>query len=87
MTRIPTVLLAATTLLGGCAAQTAMAPPMATVPPPALAASPAMSGLGDPAPDPMRWTYGSGEAAAASIQAWRAMADYAFAMAAKKPAN
>ena len=34
----------------------------------------------------MRWTYGSGEAAAASIQAWRVMADYAIATAARRPA-
>lgn len=32
------------------------------------------------APDPARWTYGSGEAAGASIQAWRQLADYAIAV-------
>ncbi len=37
------------------------------------------------APDPMRWLYGSGEAAAVSIQAYRALADYAVRMAATRP--
>ena len=32
------------------------------------------------APDTMRWLYGSGEAAAASIQTWRQIADYAVAV-------
>lgn len=69
-------------LLGGCAAR------IAPLPPPAAAAlpGPAMLGLDDPAPDSKRWTYGSGEAAAASIQAWRALADFAIARAAEKPA-
>ena len=31
------------------------------------------------APDTMQWLYGSGEAAAVSIQAWRSLADYAVA--------
>ena len=31
------------------------------------------------APDTMQWLYGSGEAAGASIQAWRGLADYAIA--------
>ena len=31
------------------------------------------------APDTMQWLYGSGEAAGASIQAWRNLADYAVA--------
>ena len=31
------------------------------------------------APDTMQWLYGSGEAAGASIQAWRSLADYAIA--------
>ena len=31
------------------------------------------------APDTMQWLYGSGEAAGASIQAWRNLADYAIA--------
>lgn len=40
-----------------------------------------------PAPDSMRWLYGSGEAAGASIQAYRALADYAIALAATRPAQ
>ncbi len=32
------------------------------------------------APDTMRWLYGSGEGAAASIQTWRQIADYAVAV-------
>lgn len=70
-------------LLAGCAAQTATAPPPGVA---AVPAAPVLLGLEDPAPDPMRWTYGSGEAAAASIQAWRALADYAIGAAARKPA-
>ena len=31
------------------------------------------------APDTMQWLYGSGEAAGASIQAWRSLTDYAIA--------
>ena len=87
MTRALPCILAATSLLGGCAAQTTMAPPVTAAAPVAAAPGPAMLGLGDPAPDPMRWTYGSGEAAAASIQAWRALADFAIAKAAAKPAT
>lgn len=68
----PLILLAAAAL-SGCAAQTAsVAPPAAAVPTPA-----ARLGIDDPAPDSMRWLYGSGEAAGASIQAWRMLADYA----------
>lgn len=37
--------------------------------------------LGSDAPDSMRWLYGSGEAAAVSIQSWRMLADYATARA------
>ncbi len=33
----------------------------------------------DDAPDTMQWLYGSGEAAGVSIQAWRALVDYAVA--------
>lgn len=82
-------LAAMASLIGGCAAQTAVAPPpAAAAPAPAPApTSPPQLALGDPAPDPMRWTYGSGEAAAASIQTWRDLADYAIAAAARKPAT
>lgn len=89
MKSTPLTLAAWTVLLGGCAAQTAIVPPPApeaAVAPP-VPPTPARLGLDDPAPDPMRWTYGSGEAAAASIQAWRDMADYAIAAAARKPAT
>lgn len=84
-----TLPLSAAILLAGCAAQTAILPPPG---PPAAApvpapASPAIIGLDDPAPDPMRWTYASGEAAGASIQAWRALADFAVAAAARQPAR
>lgn len=89
MTVTRTLPLAFGALLAGCAAQTATLPPPAATAPPVAAAPAAapMLGLDDPAPDPMRWTYGSGEAAGASIQAWRALADFAIAMAAKKPAR
>lgn len=73
-------------LLAGCATPAAPVAP-APVPPPVTApARPPVLGLDDPAPDPMRWTYGSGEAAGAAIQAWRALADFAIATAARKPA-
>lgn len=71
--------------LGGCAAQTASITPAASAR--VVASAPVPITLNSPAPDPMRWTYGSGEAAAASIQAWRALADYAIAAAARKPAT
>lgn len=75
---------AASALLGGCAIGTAALPPGAARRPAPPAAS-AQLGLDDPAPDSMRWTYGSGEAAAASIQAWRNLADFAIAAAARNP--
>ena len=40
---------------------------------------PAAAPAGADAPDTMQWLYGSGEAAGASIQAWRNIADYAIA--------
>lgn len=83
MKSTPFALAAVVSLLGGCAVQTATLPPPAAAPAPT---TPPQLGLDDPAPDSMRWTYGSGEAAAASIQAWRDMADYAIAAAARKPA-
>lgn len=78
--------LSAASLLAGCAAQTATVPPPAAPAAPAPA-GPAILGLDDAAPDPLRWTYGSGEAAGASIQAWRALADYAIAAAARRPSR
>ena len=80
-------LAAPLSLLAGCAAQTAVAPPPQTAATPATPAAPSQLGLDDPAPDSKRWTYGSGEAAAASIQAWRALADYVIEAAARKPAT
>lgn len=69
MTRL--FLLAASALaLAGCA--TADATPLASAPAPATGES--------PAPDTMRWLYASGEAAGASIQTWRQLADYAIAV-------
>ncbi len=59
-------------LLAGCAT--------VDVPPAASAAAPSMSGGERAAPDTMRWLYGSGEAAGASIQAWRQLADYAVSV-------
>ena len=41
--------------------------------------APRASGLEAEAPASMQWLYGSGEAAGASIQAWRSLADYAIA--------
>ena len=76
MTRF--ALLAASALaLAGCA----------TVDAADTVSAPAARGGEAPAPDTMRWLYGSGEAAAASIQTWRQIADYAIARAAEKPAR
>lgn len=68
------LLTVASLALANCAP--ADTPPLASAPPPA----PAASGDDKPAPDTMRWLYGSGEAAAASIQTWRHIADYAIAV-------
>ena len=65
MMRSPLISLAALAL-GACA--TTSAPEAPIVP-----------GLDAEAPDSMQWLYGSGEAAGASIQAWRSLADYAVA--------
>lgn len=48
--------------------------------PPVASTLPAPTGGDAPAPDTLRWTYGSGEAAATSIQAWRQLADYTIAV-------
>ena len=42
-----------------------------------FASTPAAVSLESDAPDSMRWLYGSGEAAGASIQTYRMLADYA----------
>lgn len=62
-------------VLTGCAAA-----PLA----PASRAAPVAQPASRAAPDTMRWLYGSGEGAAASIQAFRALADYVD-QAAKTP--
>ena len=53
--------------------------------PPVASAPPAPVGGDAPAPDSARWLYGSGEAAGASIQAWRQLADFAIAAAKTSP--
>lgn len=81
-----TVPLSAAILLAGCVAQTATLPPPSTAQAVPATGTPPLLGLDDPAPDPMRWTYASGEAVGASIQAWRALADFAIVAAGRKPA-
>ena len=54
-------------LLAGCATVPEASPALQTAVP---------ITLDSPAPDSMRWLYGSGEAAGVSIQAWRQLADY-----------
>ena len=65
------ILATSAVALAGCA--TVDAAPVATAP---------VETAGDekPAPDTMRWLYASGEAAGASIQTWRQIADYAIAV-------
>jgi 5'-nucleotidase (lipoprotein e(P4) family) len=71
-------LLAASTIaLAGCA--TVEAVPIAATPA-------AATGEDQPAPDTMRWLYGSGEAAGASIQTWRQLADYTIAVSRQRSA-
>ena len=53
--------------------------------PPVASAPPAPAAGDAPAPDSARWLYGSGEAAGASIQAWRQLADFAIATAKTSP--
>ena len=62
-------------VLAGCA--TATGAPVGTE----ATTAPATAAGSSDAPDTMRWLYGSGEAAAASIQTWRQIADYAVAVA------
>lgn len=73
-------LSAASLGLAGCATTQAPAPVASAAPVPGPT-----DPLAQPAPDTMRWLYGSGEAAGASIQAFRALADYAIAAAATRP--
>lgn len=71
-------------LLAGCAATPA---PTAVAVAPVAVSEPATVGGDQPAPDSMRWLYGSGEAAGASIQAYRMLADYVVARAKTSPAS
>jgi len=57
--------------LAGCATQAV--PPATSAPAAPAAKTPDGNAA---APDSMRWLFGSGEAAAVSIQAWRMLADY-----------
>ncbi|MBX7501035.1 acid phosphatase [Qipengyuania sp. YG27] len=76
MTRL--ILIATSALaLAGCAI--ADAAPIASAPAPEV-------GDEKPAPDTMRWLYASGEAAGASIQTWRQIADYAILVAQQREA-
>lgn len=70
MLRSKALMTIAAAALAGCALQPVATPPVA-----APAISPAAP-ASNAAPDSMRWLYGSGEGAAASIQAFRALADY-----------
>ncbi|MBD3729924.1 MAG: acid phosphatase [Sphingomonadales bacterium] len=73
--------------LGGCATTAAPPPAAVSAPAPAAPVADPVANPGDAAaPDTMRWLYGSGEAAGASIQAYRMLADFAIARAAEKPA-
>ncbi|MHA6316134.1 5'-nucleotidase, lipoprotein e(P4) family [Altererythrobacter sp. CAU 1778] len=67
--------LCAAALLAGCVMVNDYGDP----PAPAIASSAALTG-DSAAPDTMRWLYGSGEAAAASVQTWRQLADYTVAV-------
>ncbi len=75
-------------LLASCAAALAGCATTAdsTVASAAPTAPVAPSGDEQAAPDTMRWLYGSGEAAGASIQTWRQIADYAIAVARQEQA-
>ena len=67
-------------LLGAC--QSVATPPKTTI-----AAAPTPHAAPDQVPDTMRWLYGSGEAAALSIQTFRALADYAERITPTDPAD
>lgn len=83
-TRLALAALAAA-LLAGCAGSPTPAAQL-PVAAPAPVAAPVATAPGErPAPDSMRWLYGSGEAAGASIQAYRMLADYAIAQAKAAP--
>ena len=76
-------------LLAGCQTMGDASVPASTVSAPTDAAPTVASTApaADTAPDGMRWLFGSGEAAALSIQTFRALADYAVRVAATDPAD
>lgn len=87
-------ILGAALLLAGCATPpppVAIQPPpeapmVAEAPPPPVIVPVVPAGPANP-PGSMQWLYGSGEAAAASIQAYHAFRDHALAAKRKRPAN
>ena len=87
MTGTPRALAAlACALLAGCAGAPTPAAQLPVAAPAPATAAPVAGAPGErPAPDTMRWLYGSGEAAGASIQAYRMLADYAIAEAKTAP--
>lgn len=76
---VPYAAIAIGALLSGCAANV-----VASAPHPAVAVAATQAPTAPP--DTMRWLYGSGEGAAASIQAFRALADYVVPLASAKDA-
>jgi 5'-nucleotidase (lipoprotein e(P4) family) len=80
--RLALALLAGGALLAGCATATGTAP--APAPAPAAASEPAEAPR---VPSTMQWLYGSGEAAAASLQAYHAFRDFVLAAARSRPAQ
>lgn len=70
-------------LLLAASAATAAPPPVATAPAPLRP----VESVAPKVPDSMQWLYGSGEAAAASIQAYHALRDYALAAARRRPVH
>ena len=82
--RLAAALLAgAAVALAGC---TTTAEP-ASPPAPTAAAAPAAAEAAPRVPAPMQWLYGSGEAAATSIQTYRAFRDHVVAAARARPAS
>lgn len=77
---IRSLLLTASLFALSACANVAATPALESAPVPATVAEPGAQ----PAPDTMRWLYGSGEAAAASIQTWRQIADYAVAISGQR---
>lgn len=80
-------------LLAGCATASPPPPVVANVPPepPVVVYVPPRNVVPEPAPTSppasMQWLYGSGEGAAASIQAYHAFRDFALAAKRRRPAD